>query len=289
MKKRIFPLVIVATLLVGCSSSSADTYSSQVTDGDKNIITADGIEINKNEVYHYLLKQYGSSEVLTLALTYIADQEITDKDALKTKIDEKVASFTANLSTPLAEYAKQYGYDTEQEYIDNVLTLGVKQTMLQEKYIEKNYDDLVKEYNVKYLKVITLDTESAALSLIDQVKNGGDFDALLTENSGSDAGMVTTKSSNVDSKIISKLDKFTKDGIYNKVIKTSESKYAVVFVYNTDKKDLKDEIITNLASVSDMATKMEKYYLDAYNFEVYEEIIDTEIKDSYADNESTDK
>ncbi|MFQ7173981.1 MAG: hypothetical protein ACLRQF_19145 [Thomasclavelia ramosa] len=37
-------------------------------------------------------------------------------------------------------------------------------------------------------------------------------------------------------KLLKKLDKFTKDGIYNKVIKTSESKYAVVYVYNTDKK-----------------------------------------------------
>lgn len=36
-------------------------------------------------------------------------------------------------------------------------------------------------------------------------------------------------------KIIKKLDKFTKDGIYAKAIKTSESKYAIVWVYNTDK------------------------------------------------------
>lgn len=202
---------------------------------------------------------------------------------MQTRINEKVASFTENLTTSLEEYAKQYGYETEQEYIDGVLTLGVKQTMLKEKYIKDNYDDLVKEYKVKYLKIITLDTESAALSLIDKVKDGSDFDTLMTENNGTDAGMVTTKTSSVDSKIIKKLDKFTKDGIYNKVIKTSESKYAVVYVYNTDKKDLKDEIITNLASVSDMSTKMETYYLKKYNFDVYESAIKDEIKESNED------
>lgn len=42
--------------------------------------------------------------------------------------------------------------------------------------------------------------------------------------SGTDAGMVTKKSSDLDSKICKKLDKFTKDGIYAKAIKTSESK-----------------------------------------------------------------
>ena len=41
------------------------------------------------------------------------------------------------------------------------------------------------------------------------------------------AGLVTKESSSVDSKIIKKLDKFTKDGIYAKAIKTSESKYAI--------------------------------------------------------------
>ena len=30
MKKKIFPLAIVATLLVGCSSSSATTYTSEI-------------------------------------------------------------------------------------------------------------------------------------------------------------------------------------------------------------------------------------------------------------------
>ena len=65
----------------------------------------------------------------------------------------------------------------------------------------------------------------------------------MTENNGTDAGMVTTKTSISTQKIIKKLDKFTKDGIYNKVIKTSESKYAVVYVYNTDKKDLKMKLL----------------------------------------------
>ena len=274
MKKKIFPLAIVATLLVGCSSSSATTYTSEIKDGDKTIATADDVKISKNDVYHYLLKEYGSSEVLSLALTYIADQELTDKDAVQTRINEKVASFTENLTTSLEEYAKQYGYETEQEYIDGVLTLGVKQTMLKEKYIKDNYDDLVKEYKVKYLKIITLDTESAALSLIDKVKDGSDFDTLMTENNGTDAGMVTTKTSSVDSKIIKKLDSLDKNSL---------GKYAVVYVYNTDKKDLKDEIITNLASVSDMSTKMETYYLKKYNFDVYESAIKDEIKESNED------
>ena len=284
MKKNIIPLVVAGTLLVGCGSSSAINYTSEVSNGDKAVITIGDTKITNNEIYHHLLKQFGSSEVLSLALTYIADQEVTDKEAIKTKVDEKVASTKESLTTTsLDEVAKQYGFKNEQEYIDKIITVGVKQDLLKEKYIDKNYNDLIKEYKVKYLKIITVDTESGALSLIDKVKEGTDFYTVMTENSGSDIGLVTTKSTNVDSKIIEKLDKFTKDGIYNKVIKTSESKYAVVYVYNSDKSKIKDDVKSGLASVSEMSAKMESYYLKQYNFDIYEEAIKDEIKESNKD------
>ncbi|MCR1961663.1 hypothetical protein CWE04_05225 [Thomasclavelia cocleata] len=284
MKKNIIPLVVAGTLLVGCGSSSAINYTSEVSNGDKAVITIGDTKITNNEIYHHLLKQFGSSEVLSLALTYIADQEVTDKEAIKTKVDEKVASTKESLTTTsLDEVAKQYGFKNEQEYIDKIITVGVKQDLLKEKYIDKNYNDLIKEYKVKYLKIITVDTESGALSLIDKVKEGADFDTVMTENSGSDVGIVTTKSTNVDSKIIEKLDKFTKDGIYNKVIKTSESKYAVIYVYNSDKSKIKDDVKSGLASVSEMSAKMESYYLKQYNFDIYEEAIKDEIKESNED------
>ncbi|WRK54391.1 hypothetical protein SD457_05430 [Coprobacillaceae bacterium CR2/5/TPMF4] len=42
------------------------------------------------------------------------------------------------------------------------------------------------------------------------MKNGSDFDTLMSANSGSDNGMVTTDSSSIDKNIIDKLDKFKK-------------------------------------------------------------------------------
>ena len=57
-----------------------------------------------------------------------------------------------------------------------------------------------------------------------------------------------------------------------------ESKYAVVWVYNTDKSNLKDEIKKGLTSLSDFTTKCETYYLRKYNFDVYEPSIKKAIK-----------
>ena len=79
------------------------------------------------------------------------------------------------------------------------------------------------------------------------------------------------------------IDKFTKDGIYAKAIKTSESKYAIVWVYNTDKSNLKDEIKKSLTSISNFSTKCETSYLRKYNFDVYEPSIKKKIKKSSKD------
>lgn len=284
MKKKIIPLVIASTLLVGCSSSSAVNYSSEVSNGDKTAINIDGTEISKNDIYHYLLEQYGSSEVLSLALTYIADQEITDEEAYKTKLDETIAEQKESAGvTSLDDIAKQYGLENEQEFIDKIVSVGVKQEMLKEKYIDENYKKLVKEYKVKYLKTITVDTEAGAKKILKQIKDGSDFDTIMNENSGSDAGMVTTETTTVDKNIIKKLDKFTKDGVYEKVIKTSDSKYAIVYVYNTDTSGVTDEIKSNLSTISDMSTKVESYYLKQYNFTINEKAIEDEINESQPD------
>ena len=281
--KKILALICTGVLLVGCSSSSAVHYNTEVTDGDNTIVSGDDISISKNDVYHYLLQQYGSSEILSLAMTYIADQEITDEAQIQAGIDEQVASYTESLSMSFEEYAIQCGYENAQAYIDDVITDGVKQNLLLDKYIDENYDDLVDAYKIKYLKLITLDTESAALSIIEQVQDGSDFDTLMSENSGSDLGMVSTDTSDLDDKIIDNLDNFTEDGIYDEVIKTSDSKYAVVYVYNSDESELTDEIKENMTSISDMSSKMETHYLRKYNFDVYEQALKDEIAESNED------
>ena len=263
MNKKIIPIAIASTLLVGCGSSAVN-YSSEVENGSKTAINIDDTEISKNDIYHYLLEQFGSSEILSLALTYIADQEITDEDAFNTRLNEEIASQEES-GTSLDDIAKQYGLENRQQYID------------------KNYKKLVKEYKVKYLKTITLDTEAGAKKLLKEIKNGSDFDTVMNENSGSDVGMVTTETTTVDSNIIKKLDNFTKDGVHNKVIETSDSKYAIVYVYNTDTSEVEDDIKSNLSSISDMSTKMETYYLKQYNFDVHEDAIRDEIEETEPD------
>lgn len=279
--KKVISIFALSALLVGCSSSNL-TYVTSVSDSDKTVVSGEDITVTKNDVYKYFLEKFGSSQVLTLALDAIADKEITDQEIINAKLNETIEEYSKNMSTDMDTYAKQLGYANKDEYINGMLLTNAKSDLLKEKYIEENYDAIVKEYKVKYIKAITVDSESEAIEIIDKSKDEETFNTAFAEKSGQDYGMVTTEST-VDKNIIKKFDSFTKDGIYSKAIKTTEDKYAVVYVYNTDISNLKDDVKKNLANISAMKSDCEAHYLKKYKFEVYEGAIRQDIEENNED------
>ena len=273
---RLLVIIVCICLIGGCGyglyksfNKKDDSYVTHVKDGDSAVVKTGDVTITKDDLYEYFLDNDGLNMTLNSAINYVADQEITDEDAINSKVEELKQQYLQYASTSdLETYAKDAGYESEDDFVKQILEPNAKIQLLQEKYVEDNFKSLVKEYKVKYLKDCTSEES---------------FTNYFNENSGTDAGLVTKESSSVDSKIIKKLDKFTKDGIYAKAIKTSESKYAIVWVYNTDKSNLKDEIKESLTSISNFSTKCETSYLRKYNFDVYEPSIKKKIKKSSKD------
>ena len=274
-------VIVIILCITGIyfTTRSSSKYSTSVSNGNSTAIKANDITITKDDIYYYLLENYGSNQVINDALNYICDKEITDQKAIDKKVNETKESYESYSKQSLADYIKSIGYTgTEDQYIKEMIEPDAKQQLLKEKYVEANFNKLVKQYKVKYLKIITVDTESQALKLIKSCTNEDNFNQIMSDNNGSDAGLVTTKSSTIDKNIIKKLDSFTKDGIYKKAIKTSDSKYAIIWTYNTNKKEKKSEIKEALTNISDLSTKANAYYFKKYNFDVYETQLKDEIK-----------
>ena len=258
---RLLVIIVCICLIGGCGyglyksfNKKDDSYVTHVKDGDSAVVKTGDVTITKDDLYEYFLDNDGLNMTLNSAINYVADQEITDEDAINSKVEELKQQYLQYAGTSdLETYAKDAGYESEDDFVKQILEPNAKIQLLQEKYVEDNFKSLVKEYKVKYLKYFTVDTESQALKIIKDCTSEESFTNYFNENSGTDAGLVTKESSSVDSKIIKKLDKFTKDGIYAKAIKTSESKYAIVWVYNTDKSNLKDEIKESLTSISNFS------------------------------------
>ncbi|MBM6931616.1 hypothetical protein H5999_11210 [[Clostridium] spiroforme] len=285
-KYRLLVIIVCVICIIGCIYAiyqtfftDNDHYVTSVKNGDKEIISEDSVSITKNDLYEYFLNNNGMNLTLDTAIDFICDKELDDEEALNAKIEEIKQQYIDYIGTDLASYAKENGYADEQSFIDDVITPDAKSTLLKEKYINDNYDELIKDYKVKYIKTITLDTESQALKIIEGSKDEASFNNYMNEYSGTDQGLVTKDSTILDENITKKLGKFTKDGIYSQVIKTSDSKYAVVWVYNTDKSKLKDEISSSLSEISDINQDAETFYLRKYNFDVYEPKIKEQIEE----------
>ncbi len=280
MKKIIIPALSLL-VLSGCSSTNETTFVTSITDGDETAVTVnDEIVVTNDDIYHYMLETQGASTIVTEALTYIGDLEITDEEAIDAKVQEQIEEYESYTESSIEDYAIEQGYESKDEYVNDIIIPSVKNSLLIEKYVDENYDTLVTDYQVKYLKTVTFDTESEAVALIDQSTDTETFDTLFAENSGVDVGFVTNESTSIDANIIAKFDELTNDGIYSKAIMTSTGQYVVVYVYNSDLEAVKDEVITNITSLSSISLKTNAYYLDKYEFSIYENEIKEQIESS---------
>ena len=91
-KKMIALLVIAIVLVVGVIAAyivtaDKDGYTSSVQNSSSEVISGD-VSVTKKGLYEYLLDNYGANEVLNEAYNKITAKEITDKDAINTKVKE---------------------------------------------------------------------------------------------------------------------------------------------------------------------------------------------------------
>ncbi|WP_249029796.1 hypothetical protein [Tannockella kyphosi] len=280
--RKLLTLLLAAILLVGCTSASEASYITSLPDGDGVVVSGEGVTITYDDIYYYLLESYGAGTVLEEALLYIAQCEITDEDAIQEAIDSLVVDYETYMSMTIDEYAVYLGYPDGDTYIEEVITSSAMNSLLTQKYIGENFDQLVEDYQVKYLKVVEVDTESSALTLISETTDVDAFDALVEEYEGSDYGIITNQSY-IDENIVAKLDSFTADGLYSDAILTSTGTYALVYVYNTDLTDYVADVTDTLLYISDVVTLSEVHYLTTYEFSVYEGIIREEIEEYNTD------
>lgn len=287
-KKMIALLVIAIVLVVGVITAyivtaDKDGYTSSVQNSSSEVISGD-VSVTKKGLYEYLLDNYGANEVLNEAYNKITAKEITDKDAINTKVKELKQRY-AEYSGSFETYAKNQGYSDAKTFEKEVIVPEAKSDLLEEKFLDTKFNDVCKKYNVSYLKIVEYSKESEALKALKTVTSADAMNTLMNANTSSstDLGFVCSKSSTttVDKKIIKALSKFTSlktDSVYKEAVKLSTGKYAVVYVYNTDKSAQKNDIVKNLLNLGDVKTDIETYYLKKYKFTVDDEKVKKQIK-----------
>lgn len=289
MKKKLIigGIVLAAIIVLGVGgwflTHQEKSYQVKISDNQNVLVSGSQIKVTQQDYFEVLLDQYGANEILNKAIDIIAEKELDDQEALDKAVDELTETYTQYSNGDLEATAKKYGYESKDEYIDDIIVPAAKQQLLREKYLKEHLDDYIKDSQVTSFKKIVVDKESTALSLIKDMKSEEDFDKKMKEygDKAEDAGMVTKNSSALDSNLKNALEKLStleKDGIYSEAIKLSDDTYAIVYVYDADHKNT-DEIIDKLSSDADIQEEIEAIYLKKYNFEVHDKKMKDMVKE----------
>ena len=174
--------------------------------------------MTKKGLYEYLLDNYGANEVLNEAYNKITAKEITDQDAIDAKVKEQKNRY-AEYSGSFETYAKNQGYSNAKAFEKEVVVPEAKSELLEEKYLDTEFNDVCKKYNVSYLKIVEYSKESDALKALKTVKNAQKND--IVENL-LNLGDVKT---DIESYYLKKYKFTVEDKKVKKQIKKISSKY----------------------------------------------------------------
>ena len=92
---RLLVIIVCICLIGGCGyglyksfNKKDDSYVTHVKDGDSEVVKTGDVTITKDDLYEYFLDNDGLNMTLNSAINYVADQEITDEDAINSKVEE---------------------------------------------------------------------------------------------------------------------------------------------------------------------------------------------------------
>lgn len=314
MKKKILGIMCAMVLMTGCSKSP------KLSNGDEVVASLDGKDFTANELYDAMKGQYGTSILIDMIDSYIAETEITDSDAANVYADSVISQYKLQY--------KQYGMDFNQalassgfaseadfkkvivaDYNKKEVLKNYLKDQVTDKEIEKYYkDEISEQLDVKHILVIPDVKEGAtddekkeaenkaldeAKSLIKKLDKGANFDDLAKENSDD-----TATASNGGA-----INNVTKDGyvaeFYNAAYNLEEGKYTsepvkseygyhIIYLVKKGEKEplenLKDVIISSIVDKKieeDTDGSLSNTSWDKIRSKYKMNIVDTKIKGVY--------
>ena len=281
MKKTPILFVCTALMLTGCSGATAT-----ISDKDKTIMTIGNTTYTKGDEYDLLKISTGTDLTMELVKQSIYKKEVKVTKSMKKKAQKQIDNYKENMSD-FNDQIKSLGYNSTDAYMNKVLIPSLQASELTEKYFTDAKKDIQKTYKPSKARIIQCENKATAKKALKALKSGTDPEEVAQQymvDSAKYSGketLVTTKTTDVSTRLINKLAKTKKAGVIDEVF-TNESSgntyaYVAVLVSNTYK-DIKDEVYTSLSSDDDITKACLVYYLKKYNFEVHDQDVFNNLK-----------
>lgn len=312
MKKGFLGIICAMVLLTGCSKSP------KLSNGEEVIASVEGKNFTANELYDSMKKQYGTSVLINMIDTYIADKEIGDSEDADVYADSLISQYKLQYEQSGMNFNDALinaGYENEEAF-KKILISDYKMSEVSKKYlkeqvtdseIEKYYKDKISaEINVKHILIIpdvaegTSDEAKSeaevaaynkAVDLIKQLDEGANFDELAKKHSddtatASNGGAINNVTKEGYVTEFYNAAYALEDGKYTATPVKSQYGYHIIYRVSINEKksleDLKDSIVQSIVDekiASDANLEMKAW--DKVRSKYKLNIVDTNIKNTY--------
>ena len=277
MKRKALFLLSSVLLLSGCQGAQAS-----ISDANEPIMTIGSKTYTKGDEYDLLKASSGANMSVELIRQAILDSEIKQDEEIKKEAEEQYEELASN-TKDIEDQLKKAGYEGKDEYIDKVLIPSVQYNKLMDKYFDDAKSEIKKEYKPSLVKIIECDDKKTAKKALEAVQKGTELDKIYDEYASDSSTysneevLITTNSTDLPTRLINTMYKQKKAGVADEVFTTdsesgSTTAYVAILISN-DYKEIKEQIKDNLSSGSDFSTQCIVYYLNKYNFNVYDQTI----------------
>ena len=144
MKKGKYLLLLCSFFLItGCKNIP------KLENGQEVVVEIEGKQFTADDFYEEIKKDYGASALINMVDNYITENEISedDKKAAEEEAKAEFDQYYAYYSASWSDFLSYYGYNTDQEFLDD-LTTNYSQQKVLNKYIKENVitDEEINEY-----------------------------------------------------------------------------------------------------------------------------------------------
>lgn len=291
--KKLLILAAFILLLAGCSGEKTN-YTTTITNGNQTVATVGNATITKQDLYEHLMDTSGIDYILNQALTQIASTAELDQEAIDAEVASTESTWKAILGESLDVYTQtSFGYDTFEEYKNEILIPSVRQVLMVENYAVENYETLAKKYMFVKARQIIVNDQATGMNVISEITSGEttfedalekySTDSTNKTNKG-EIGLISDLSScTADQSIVAILPQLTISAMYSVPVELSTGKFAVLEIQETDIAAMKDEVLAELQASDEVIYEAEAYFLEQNSFVIVDEYLKQQMQMLYPD------
>ncbi len=271
--KKIVAILAALLLITGCSDAYAEVKNSV------DFVKVGNDTISSEDIYPSLVEYYGIEYVINFIHKVIYDAEVTDYD-LQARIDEEIAKAK---ETDGDEYYKTQGFDTEDEYLVLITDVLIYEAIIKN-YVNTNFENLVNSYLPVKMRVADFTDKETAEQAIKELKAGEGFNDVLdgkfTELYKGEEKVYSTLDT-LPSEVVSYAMYADRPNIPDSPISTSDGRFYVVQITNTDPETFKEDIVDSFINHSPIIQGGMNYYTNKLGITFHDKAIHDLLLDSY--------